>query len=190
MSKWLQVAVPLGLAVVSYLFMDPHNWADVRQGIMLALSVLSAAIFVRLARGMPITNVDFFEVQEIRNLSTSVMMVMRRMIVLVALSFMSIILLVFVGVMFNFIASSSIPDDAKEIAVRLISSFLTFIVSFTLIRAVSVVRGDYDLVVLQSSLMTRAVERKHAKEAACRLDNADKLEPFKQKAGYGKSLPN
>ncbi|EPY01358.1 hypothetical protein [Magnetospirillum fulvum] len=188
MSRWLQVAVPLGLAVISPLVMEPRNWGDIRQGTMMALSVLGAAVFVRLARGMPITNTDFFEVQEIRDLSFAVKIVMRRMIALIILAFMSIIGLNFIELFLKAASSLTVGLEAKGVISGLISGVLTFLVAFTLARAVNVVRGDYDLVELQSTLMIRAVERKHAKEVAARLDEADKASPFMPREGYGRQI--
>ncbi len=182
------MAVPLGLAVVSYFRMEPSHWSDIRQGTMLALSVLSAAVFVRLARGMPITNTDFFEVQEIRDLSYAVRTVMRRMIILIVLAFISIIGTVFIEILQKAVAATALSGDLKMIVSSTFSGTLSFVITFTLARAVYVVRGDYNLVELQSDLMTRAVERKHAKEAAARLEEADKALPFKQRDGYGKPL--
>src|SRR5688500_6541426 len=134
---------------------------------MVALSVLCAAIFVRLARGLPLTTTESFEVDEVRNLATTVKVEIVRMIVLIVVALISVLGLAFDSVGHDIIAGATfLSPVAKDIASRLLAAGLMLMTTFSFVRATHVIRGDYDLVELQSQLVTRAVERRRAKEEA------------------------
>lgn len=186
MGYILQLLLPVGLAALSYFFMQPQHWDQSRQGLMVALSVLCAAIFVRLARGLPLTTTEFFEVDEIRKLSEAVKTVMVRMIVLIVVALVSILGLAFISVGHDIIAKVAfLSPEAKDVGSRLLTAALMLLTTFSFVRATHVIRGDYDLVELQSKLVTRAVERRKAKEEAERLQKAEEAAPFKTREGYG-----
>jgi hypothetical protein len=46
---------------------DVKSWDELKAGLLVALSVMAAGVLVRLARGLPFTAVDHYEVDEYGN---------------------------------------------------------------------------------------------------------------------------
>lgn len=91
MAKWLYLIIPAGLGLAAFRIMEPAQWEKIGSGLIFVLSLLGAAVLVRLARGMPVSDTDYLEVKEMRDLSTAVKRVYRAMIVLFAAIMCSII---------------------------------------------------------------------------------------------------
>lgn len=187
MARWLYILVPVALGAAAFEVMKPANWADVRQGLVFTLSLLGAAVLVRLARGMPVSNTDYFEVDEVRGLSAAVKKVYRALIALLSAIVVSIVGLVFVEVVLKAIDSlTAVGPGTKQDLQQAVTAGLVVLVSYALGRTISLVRGDYDLVQLQAKLMERAVERRHAARRTQEMDEAAADKPFQQREGYGK----
>lgn len=187
MAKWLYIAVPLGLGWVAFEIMQPGHWTGIRQGLILPLALLGAAVLVRLARGMPVSTTEHFEVEEMRRLSQAVIRVYRALIVLFVAIICSTIGLIFIEVAHSALGSVDALDPATKGRLQQgLTGLLVFFVAFALARTVSLIKGDYDLVKLQARLMERAVERRHAAQHAVRMDEAEATKPFEKRPGYGK----
>lgn len=188
MIKWLYILIPLSLGGIAYEIMEPRHWGSIKQGLMLALSLLGAAVLVRLARGMPVSNTEYFEVEEMRRLSNAVKQIYLALIALFIAILSSLAGLVFIEVAQGAIGNSALfGPETKHIAQQLSSAALVFLVSFALIRTLPLIVGDYDLVKLQSSYMERAVERRHAAHHIAAMDGAAASKPFEKRPGYGKT---
>lgn len=186
MTRWLHILIPVTLGAVAYAIMRPEHWDEIRQGLMFALSLLGAAVLVRLARGMPVTNTDFFEVDEMRNLTAAVTKVYRSLIFLLSAIVVSLVGLVFIGTFIKFVASLATIEASERMALQQgASAVLVTLIAYALSRTISLVRGDYDLVKLQARLMERVVERRHASERRRVLEEAAASKPFEPREGYG-----
>jgi hypothetical protein len=160
MVRWKLFIVSVVAAALAAGFVTIDMWDNVKQALLVALSVLAAAVLVRLARGLPFTNADQFEVEEIKALTKAVQQIMRslRLLIFVILATMLLIALAkpILDRVIPIAQSGWIP-----IYVRAAISFtLGLLLSYIFIRIRDVVHGDYDLVNLQSNYMVRAVERK------------------------------
>lgn len=187
MIKWLYIVIPAGFGLIAFVIMQPALWEDIGRGLILALSLLSAAVLVRLARGMPVSNTEYFDVDEIRRLSKAVMKVYRALIVLFAAAIGSIIGLAFVGIVHEAISKMPNLDAATVVTVQqILTALLVIVIAFALLRIIALIQGDYDLVQLQAKLMERAVERRDAARHIAKMDEADASKPFESRPGYGK----
>lgn len=187
MTKWLYIAVPAGLGWVAFKVIQPSHWDDIGRGLTFALSMLGAAVLVRLARGMPVSDTGYFDVQEIRSLSNAVKKVYQALMLLFVVTLCSILGVVFIGVLHEVV--SQIPflgPDAISTLQQCLSGALVALASFALLRTVALIKSDYDLMKQQASLMEKAVERRHAARQEERLEEAAKQAPFQKREGYGK----
>ncbi|MDJ0947241.1 MAG: hypothetical protein QNJ30_27655 [Kiloniellales bacterium] len=187
MTKWLYIAVPAALGWVAFEVMQPTHWDEVGRGLTFALSLLGAAVLVRLARGMPVSDTGYFDVEEMRDLSRAVRKVYKALMLLFVVIICSILGLVFIGVLHGAISHISNLDPGTILTLKQSATgVLVALVAFALLRAVALIKGDYDLVKKQASLMERAVERRQAARQAERLEAAEKEAPFEKREGYGK----
>jgi uncharacterized protein YacL len=147
--------------------------------------VIAAGVLVRLARALPFTTSDQYELDEIRRLTKAVAQIAR--------SLRALLIAVLVG-MIGLVVAKPIVAAAKEAPIfeayapqieGLVSGILGFILAYVLFRMLQIVRGDQDLTDLQSGFVVRAVERKQADRFAKQQDGAI---PFKQPEDFGKPL--
>jgi hypothetical protein len=183
-ASWSIALLGAGAAAGWYLI-DAQFWDQNKQPLLVALSVVAAAVLVRLARGMPITNTDFFEVSEIRKLTAAVRQLMRSLRALIIAT---------LGCMFALIAAKPLLEYFKSWpalstdldAGRLMSALIALLTTYVFFRIIQVVYGDYDLVELQASYMIRTVERREARRFE--EQHIRSTEPFKTPEGYGKQI--
>lgn len=161
-------------------------WQDARSSLLTAFSVIAAAVMVRLARGLPFTNADHFEVEEIRQVTTAIKQIMRSLLALIVVVLATMIAFTFADRIAALFALYGLPST-RYIADHTLSASLGFLLAFVLMRIVQVVRGDYGLVELQSKFMIRAVERKEAKKFDdARAEATDP--PYKSPEGFGRLM--
>jgi hypothetical protein len=186
MPRWRLLLLPVIAGVVGYHALDAAFWESVRQGLLVALSVVGAAVLVRLARGMPITNVEFFEVDEIRDLAAAVKKVMRSLRLLIVLTFSVMAGLAVFEPVSKLVIPSATNYGVDVVAIA--SAVLAAAMTYVFVRIIDVVRGDYDLVDLQAALMVRSVERRAAKKFEDRHVSDQRSPKFQSPEGYGKVL--
>jgi hypothetical protein len=158
-------------------------WHDARSSLLTAFSVIAGAVMVRLARGLPFTNADHFEVEEIRQVTTAIKQIMRSLLALIVVVLATMIGFTFVDRAAALFVIYGLPTTVY-IANHALSAVLGFLLAFVLMRIIQVVRGDYGLVELQSKFMIRAVERKEVKKFDEARASADGL-PYVTPPGYG-----
>ena len=147
------------LAGIAAWFAVPLSfWDSARAGLLTALSVLAAAVLVRLARGLPFTNADHFEVEEIRQVTGSMKQIMSSLFALIIVILVSMFLMVFsqkvADITYAIMPTGPIPTE------KTLSAFISFILGYVVARIIAVVRSDVGLVELQSKFLIRAVEQK------------------------------
>lgn len=187
MSRWSNIVVPVLVAVAAGNLVGVGFWDASKQGLLVSLSVIAAGVLVRLARGLPFTTADHYEVDEIRKLTRAVTQIARSLRVLV--------MFVLAG-MFGLVVAKPLLDLAlatPQVAQYIsyveggISAVLAFILSYVFWRMMQVVKGDQDLTELQSAFVVRAVERRQAK----RFDEQQVVAsstPFKSPESYGRII--
>lgn len=164
-------------------------WETSKQALLVCMSVIAAGVLVRLARGLPFTNADHYEVDEIRQLTSALGQIIRSLKALIIVVFVSMMALIFAKPLADALRGVTMLAPASPYIDPAISALLGLLVGYVLWRIYQVVHGDEDLTELQGKFVVRAVERAQAKrfEAQQARDAPD--EEFKNPIGYGKSLP-
>lgn len=169
----------------AWFFVPIPFWQEARAGLLAAFAVVAAAVLLRLARGLPFTNADHFEVNEIKEITTAMKQIMRSLQALIAVILAAMMTLIFAG-QISAVVSANVDASIAERVNQGISSFLAIVLTYVLARVIQVVRSDYSLVELQSRFLIRAVERKNAERFDEDRAKAAEVEPqFKTSEGFG-----
>ena len=180
--------VPTVAAVAAWFLVPLDFWSGARSSLLTAFSVIAAAVMVRLARGLPFTNADHFEVEEIRQVTAAIKQIMRSLLALIMVVLATMIAFTFVERIQALFDRFGLPTT-KFISAHFLSATLGFLLAFVLMRIIQVVRGDYSLVELQSKFMIRAVERKESKKFDdARAAAAQTEVPYRAPEGFGRLI--
>jgi len=187
MIIWRTAILPVAGAIFAGWFLTIGFWDDVRQSMLVALSVIAAAVLVRLARGLPFTATEEIEVEEARSVVHAVKQVMRSLQHLIRIALASMVWLVFLKPTAAYVVSFE-PLKQHSTGIEIFLSGLTgLVLSYVFVRILDVLRGDYDVVNLQGDFMVRTVERRKA--ARFEQDHpASATEAFRAPEGYGKPI--
>jgi hypothetical protein len=187
MIRWRTLLVPLVAAAAAALLVLVGFWDASKQGLLVALSVVATGVLVRIARGLPFTTPDHYEVEEIRTLAKAVSRIIRALRALIFFVLAGMVSLVLAKPVLDFALAVPALQPLAGYAERAISAGLAFILTYVFVRMLQVVKGDQDLAELQSKFIVRAVERKQAKrfEEQQRAESAPVL---KRPEGYGRVM--
>jgi len=156
------LVIPLAAAGAAAAIVPVSTWESWRSGLLPALSVVAAAVLVRLARGLPFTNADHFQLGEFRDVAARMQKISKslRMLIYVCLAAMVAVI----------IAPSAIHLARRTLIVavdswleRLVSFSLAYSITYAFVRLAQVVEGDVSLLKLQSSILEGVLARKNAK---------------------------
>lgn len=187
-TRLKNLTLPAIAAFAAWFAVPLDFWHEARPSLLTAFSVIAAAVMVRLARGLPFTNADHFEVDEIRQVTAAIKQIMRSLQALIGFILGTMIAVTFVDRVKALFDEYGLPQT-RFVAEHALSASLGFCLVFVLIRIIQVVRGDYSLVELQSKFMIRAVERKEAKKYDDARAAAAKSEPpYKAPEGFGRLI--
>lgn len=182
MIRWRALIGPIAVAAMATTFVRVEAWDSAKQALLVALSVIAAGVLVRLARGLPFTNPDHYEVHEIRQLSQAIDQILRSLRVLIILVLCSMILISFLMPIYEIIMSLELKTNHPE---RILSGLTGFSIGYIFSRMIQVVQGDYDLTRLQSEFIVRAVERKQAKRFD-EIETKSSGKPFSSPEDFGR----
>ena len=183
----LPVVATLAAAAISAALVGVGTWDKTKTGLLAALSVIAAAALVRLARGLPFTNPDHLEPDEVEQVTGAVQQLARSLRAFLGIVLAAMVLLVLAQPLANLVERLWLVEPAKA-AIRMgLSATVGGALGYVLVRLWQVVGSDLSLLDKQSTFMVRAVHRKaRAKEE----ERAEKLGtvPFETPEGYGKRL--
>lgn len=186
MPPWLTILVPLPFAVVAAAVMTASRWGDIKQGLSVALAILCGAVFVRLARGLPITNTENLTVDEVKRLTSAVKLVTDRLVALLVIAFACVLALVFVEPMLKAIhVATWFAPDWKTYAEWGVSGGLVYLIVFTFFRTIALIQSDRSVLEVQSEFLRKSVQRRVAADFAERQKAADGDSPFRSPDNYG-----
>lgn len=189
MRRSLQLILPLILAAGSIYVMEPRHWGTIDSGLIFSLSIFAAAILVRLSRGVPSVETNEINVEQIEEFLIAYKKSMQRMIALLSIFFISILGTVFIELIYDAITNASwLSDPWKGILSDAVNCFLIFMITFSFVRSVGLVKSDYDLSNLQSRLILQSVRSKKAKEIREKEAALQEENPFKSRDNYGQLL--
>lgn len=142
------VALAFGLGV------PLENVARVLQPTTVALSIVTAAVFVRLNRGMPSLDWKSLDIDERKNLTSEIVSLTLEYTRIVALNFLILVICV-AGSIYG-------PEDRHnfpDLVSRVLSAGMGFLLALAAARMSYVVWRDYDIVKLQKKLIDGAGEK-------------------------------
>lgn len=185
---WTPIVSLAAAGAASATLISVANWDLLKMGVMAALAVVAAAALVRLARGLPFTNADHFQADEVELITNAVQVIARSI-----RAFLLIVLATMIGLVFL--------APATRVVTRLLDAFgreswfvapgASFLMGaamgYVLIRLWQIVGSDISLLEKQSELMVRAVHRK-ARLAEETADKQAGHAPFVTPEGYGRQL--
>ena len=177
------LSVPLGAGALAWFLVPVSFWDVNRASVLTALSVIVAAVMVRLARGLPFTNADHYEISEIRQTTAAIKQVMRSLSALLSVALGTMLLMIFAGPALRQF-SELIPSIALG-ADRSLSAIIAFLFVYVVFRILQVAKSDYNLVEMQARFIVRAVERRELSKIA--LPDPTQEPPMETKS-YGRLL--
>ncbi len=184
---WLPIAAVCIAAAVTYLWVDASVWNDAKTGLLAALSVIAAATLVRLARGMPFTNPDQFEAEEVEKVVAAVKQLSRSLRALLGVTLLAMVLLVVVPALTDSLARLRPTPPWLPFVKAVLSASVGATLAFAMARLWQIVGSDLSLLDRQGSILIRAVHRKERKKDEDK-DQKSEVPGFKTPEGYGKRL--
>jgi len=165
--RWSHLLIPLVGGALASANASIAFWTTAKPSLLTALSVIAAGVLVRLARGLPFSNVDQFTVEEARAVAKSIKRSVRALRALIFVVFATMAVIVFADPLlggvtklltfFQLISGfSTIWLDPQSIVSGLIGLMLVYV----FVRVFAVIGGDVGLVDLQSKYLVTATERK------------------------------
>ncbi|MBX5034241.1 hypothetical protein [Rhizobium lentis] len=181
--KSTHALVPVIGSAIAIIAVSVDFWDASKAPILTALSVIGAGVLVRLARGLPFTNVDQFQVDEARRIAAAIKQSIRTLRALIFIIIFTMVSLVLAKGLVLTLAARW-PDWANIIGMAA-SGAIGLLLSYILIRVTAVIQGDVGLVDLQAEFFVRAVERKQA-ERFDKSQSGPEVPALENPKGYGK----
>lgn len=183
----LPVVATVAAAALSAGLVGIGTWDTTKTGLMTALSVIAAAALVRLARGLPFTNADHFEPDEVEQVTSAVKQLARSLRVFLGVTLSTMVLLVLAQPLAHVVGRLWLTASAQEVLLRLLSGIVGGFLGYVLVRLWQVVGSDISLLDKQAQYTVRAVHRKARKRDEERAEQVA-APPFKTPEGYGSRL--
>jgi hypothetical protein len=172
----------LAVGYVSARYIPLSIWKPVFPGMLVALSMLGAAVLVRLARNAPITAPAAFDDQDLKRFFDSLEELNRRLFWI----FLQAVTAIFV-VLFSVVSSDyhGTLFGYARIVSSVCSGLLGFILIWLVSRVIAMAMGDIGFVRLQREVLENALARQR-KSASEKL-TASAVE-YKSPGGYGRAI--
>lgn len=179
----LPIFVSVAAAVGCGFAVDVYAWETARLWLIPALSIVAAAVLVRLARGVPIANPDHIRAEEVEEVTGAFIALIRS---LRSLFFVVLGAVVVVGVVSPVAAFlGQLSPAAVDYGNRFGSAAVGLSVGYCFARMLQIAQSDVSIATLQARLIREAVARRESKKF-----EAGAMQPssFRQPEGYGKPL--
>lgn len=183
----LPVVATAAAAALSAGLVGIGTWDTTKTGLLTALSVIAAAALVRLARGLPFTNPDHFELDEVEQVTSAVKQLARSLRLFLGVALSTMVLLVLAQPLANVIGRLSLTASAQEVLLRLLSGIVGGFLAYVLVRLWQIVGSDLSLLDKQAQFTVRAVQRKARRKDEERAEQ-QAVPPFQTPEGYGRRL--
>lgn len=172
-------ALPLGLpaiaGVLAGAFVRLSVWDDLRSALLPALSVIAAAVLVRLARGLPFTNADHFTLSEFRSVASKMESNARKLRALIFICLIALAALTFASSAVS--AVRMIPRILPWVADSLdvfFSGSISALIVYAFTRVVEVVHSDVGLLRLQAKVLEGVIASKNASKFEKSVDTIER----------------
>lgn len=178
---------PVAAAAISAALVGVSTWDEAKTGLLAAMSVIAAAALVRLARGLPFSNPDHFEPDEVEQVTGAVKQLARSLRAFLGVVLAAMVLLVLLQPLANIVERLWLITQAKALIVQGLSGLVGGALAYVLVRIWQIVGSDLSLLDKQAKFMVRAVHRKAREKEEARAEEAEAI-PFKTPEGYGRRL--
>jgi hypothetical protein len=183
----LPVIAVAAASAMSFAWVGVATWDNAKTGLLAALSVIAAATLVRLARGLPFTNPDHFEPDEVEKVVEAVKLLSRALRALLGVTLSVMVLVVLAAPLSAAVGRAAIQPWLIEGLQQGISAAVGGGLAFALARIWQVVGSDLGLLEKQGQFMIRAVGRKQRKADEEQEKQGD-AHPFKTPSSYGQRV--
>lgn len=187
--SWPTVAITTAGLIASGMFVPVATWDALRPALLPAISIIAAAVLVRLARGLPFTNADHFDLDQFRQVARNLESNARKLRALIFICLAAIVLLIVATDVVALAASLNVQAWVAPVVGRLLSAAIAWLLLYAFWRIAEVVHSDVSLLRLQSKILEGVIASKNATSFEKRVADA----PRPGIAGadrFGKPLPN
>lgn len=183
LTRGIAQIAPWAAAVVCFLYVPSPIWANATGSLVTALSLISAAILVRIMRAFPVTDPDgFSEKSEIASLEYALRRAMQSLSVAVGVAVLAILLLVFRQLLND--VSLGLPQ-LNIYRGELYSAALGWMTVYVATRIIYAVRADFSILGRQAKAVTRSFEKRKSREiGAARKSKDDMNFRYRDDADY------
>jgi hypothetical protein len=155
--------LPIAGGFASAALVEMATWDLLRPAVLPAISIIAAAVLVRLARGLPFTNADHFTLDQFRRVYSNLEANARKLRALIFLCLIGVACLI-LGKNFTDLISKAAANwpIVGLISAKLMSGIIGAILTFSFTRVVEVVHSDVALLKLQSNVLEAVIAKKNA----------------------------
>lgn len=184
------LVLPIAGGLASAFLVGMNTWDLLRPALLPAISIIAAAVLVRLARGLPFSNADHFTLDQFRRVSSSLGDNARKLRALIFVCLVGVVFLI-VGKDFVdlIVGATARWPIVGLVSAKLMSGIIGALLAFSFMRVVEVVHSDVALLKLQSKILETAIANKNAKafETAVASENAPGIAGADK---FGTTLPH
>lgn len=155
--------LPIVAGVTAGMLVHLQAWENLRSALLPALSVIAAAVLVRLARGLPFTNADHFTLSEFRSVAGKMEANARKLRALIFVCLIALAVLTFgSGIVAAIATIPSILSWVPQVAGKVVSGLIASLVVYAFTRVIEVVHSDVGLLRLQSKVLEGVIASRNA----------------------------
>lgn len=174
MGTWIWPAVNVAFVATAglcaFLYVPIAVWARSSNGLFVVLSVLAAALLVRLARPSPFSNPDVFTDENVERYFEALLSVAHRLAVILAAAALAVAILIVIVVMSSMpLPPPATPPNLPDLD-AIISGLFCGLLGFLSLRICSVIVGDLGFIRLQGRII-RDSRKQKATAAAVKIVN-------------------
>lgn len=179
----LPIVASLLAAGACALVVDVYAWEAARVWVIPALSIIAAAVLVRLARGVPVTNADHLTSDDVDDVVGAFTRLSRSLRSLLAVVLGAVVASGLASPVAAFIATY--VATSSDLGNRSGSAVVGLVVGYSFARIFQIAQSDVSIADLQARLLKKAVARKASKKFE---ETGMAVSSFKQPEDYGKPL--
>jgi len=184
------LVLPIVCGIVSGVFTTVAEWDALRPALLPAISVIAAAVLVRLARGLPFTNADHSTLIQFRSIASNLESNARKLRALIFVCLGNIAVLILASGALKLVTAIPFrPDWVVSGLGCLISFMLGGMLAYAFTRVIEVVHSDVSLLRLQAGIIETVIANKNA----ISFEKAVASKPSAGIAGsekFGRTLPH
>ncbi|WP_143089580.1 hypothetical protein [Qipengyuania nanhaisediminis] len=187
--SWPTVAITTAGLLAAGFFVPVGTWETLRPALLPAISIIAAAVLVRLARGMPFTNADHFDLDQFRQVAKNLEANARKLRALIFVCLAAVVLLIVANDAVEVIDRLTAQEWVADIAGRGMSATIAWLLLYAFWRIVEVVHSDVSLLRLQSKILEGVITSKNAADFEGRVIERSPAK-IAGADNFGKQLPH